>query len=485
MSPLIHPVLLCGGSGTRLWPLSRQSEPKQFAKVIGDETLFQSTAGRFAAENFAPPIVVTSANFCDLALDQLRAADMVCAEVLVEPAQRNTAAAVCVSALSLEARHPGALMLVCPTDHRIADAPRFREAVRRGIPEACKGNLVTFGIRPDRPETGYGWLEPEGGDQAALGAGVQKLKAFIEKPPLAKAQDMLSGRLHLWNSGIFLFRASSILNAYAMHAPLVLDLANASLQGATHDGKSRQLASGPWENLPNISIDYAIMEKAENVCVVPYDGAWSDLGDWEAVWRESARDASGTATTSRATAIDCRNTLLHAVSDDQRLVGIGLDDMIAVAMPDAVIVARKSRAQDVRRAVEQMKSEGAPQAGFRATAKQGPGPGEQLASGPGFAVRHIVVRPGDEHVFDAQLGHTEYLIIVEGVARITQNGNVTRIAVPGAVRVSTGTSCRLENPGTASVSVIMVRAGDTASAGGDVRHENSRHTTPGMKSWRG
>lgn len=482
MSPLIHPVLLCGGSGTRLWPLSRPSEPKQFVRVLGDDTLFQSTVRRFAADGFSPPIVATAMNACERAFEQLRTAGLTCAEMLVEPARRNTAAAVCVSALALESRHPGALMLVSPTDHRIADAQRFREAVKRGIPEAHKGSLVTFGIRPDRPETGYGWLETGGFVDDVSSAGVLKVKAFIEKPPLAKAQDMLSAGLHLWNSGIFLFRASSILNAFAGHAPLVLELAQAALQGAIYDGKARHLAPRPWDHLPDISIDHAIMEKAENVCVVPYDGHWSDLGDWDAVWRESGKDARGTATTPGVTAIDCQNSLLHAAAGDQMLVGIGLEDMIAVAMPDAVIVARKSRAQDIRHAVECLKAEGIVRTGIEATAKQGPGPGEQLATGPGFDVGRIVIRPGGEHVLHAQRSHAEHLIIAEGVARITQDGEVTRIAQSESIRVSAGASCRLENPGPATLSVIMVRIGGAAAAGDDVPLERTPDTTPGSVS---
>lgn len=361
MATLIHPVLLCGGSGTRLWPFSRKSYPKQFVKLTGAESLFQASARRLSGTGFAAPAIVTAADFRFIVIEQLAALGIVPADILIEPSAKNTAAAICAAALALEARAPDALMLVAPSDHVIPDAPRFRDAVQAAAPAASAGQLVTFGIRPSRPETGYGWLELSA-QTPDFTPVPQPLQSFVEKPDLAKAEALLAGGMHLWNAGIFLFSSNTILEAFATHAPEVLATTSAAFEAAEKDLSFTRLAPHPWAELPDISIDYAVMERAQNLTVVPYAGAWSDLGDWQAVWHEADADTTGTVTTGPASALDCHNTLLQATSEAQQLVGIGLTDIIAVAMPDAVLISHKDRAQEVKQAVAALKSKAVPQA---------------------------------------------------------------------------------------------------------------------------
>lgn len=250
MTALIHPVLLCGGSGTRLWPLSRKSYPKQFVKLTGDESLYQASAQRLSGEGFAAPSVVTASDFRFVVIEQLAALEIAPADILIEPSAKNTAAAICAAALALEARARGALMLIAPSDHVIPDAERFRATVKAATPAALSGQLVTFGIRPDRPETGYGWLELTNPTQN-FEPEPQPLRSFVEKPDLAKAEALFSGGMHLWNAGIFLFSTSSILEAFATYAPEVLSETRAAFEAAEKD-----LALHVWR--PSLGTDYPI-----------------------------------------------------------------------------------------------------------------------------------------------------------------------------------------------------------------------------------
>lgn len=261
----IHPILLCGGSGTRLWPLSRKSYPKQFAEITGQRSLFQASALRLSGRGFAAPAVVTGADFRFIVTEQLAALELAPSDILIEPVARNTAPAICAAAVALEKRASGALMLVAPSDHVISDPEKFVEAVRLAVPAAQAGDLVTFGICPNRPETGYGWLELDQPltDQSA--PTPKKLRAFVEKPDITTASAMLTSGRHLWNAGIFLFSTTAILAAFRAYSPGILDAVTAALNKAERDLGFTRLALEPWQMLEDISIDYAIMEKASNL----------------------------------------------------------------------------------------------------------------------------------------------------------------------------------------------------------------------------
>ncbi|SDX83677.1 mannose-1-phosphate guanylyltransferase/mannose-6-phosphate isomerase [Citreimonas salinaria] len=458
MTDLIHPLLLCGGSGTRLWPLSRKSFPKQFTQLIGDESLFQASARRLSGPGFAPPLVVTASDFRFIVTEQLAGIETAAAATLIEPEGRNTAPAILAGALVLAAEDPAALMLVAPSDHVIPDAARFREAVQAAAPEARSGRLVTFGIRPDRAETGYGWLELSR-DPGDFAPEAQPLQAFVEKPDAATAQAMLDGGRHLWNAGIFLLRADALIAAFETHAPAMLAGVRDAVARATRDLGFTRLAPDAWAGLDDISIDYAVMEKADSLSVVPYAGAWSDLGGWDAVWREQGPDDHGVVTTGPATAIDCEGTLLRAEHEGQALVGIGLRDMIAVAMPDAVLVAPRDRAQDVKKAVAALKAKGLPQAEALPRDFRPWGWFESLVVGPRFQVKRIHVHPGAALSLQSHHHRAEHWIVVQGTAKVTIDDEVRLVTENQSVYIPLGAVHRMENPGKVNMVLIEVQTG--------------------------
>lgn len=360
MTP-ITPVLLCGGSGTRLWPLSRKAMPKQFAPLMGDKTLYQSALLRLSGFGWAAPVVVTAADQLEVARRQAQEAGIAPAWLMVEPSARNTAPAILAAALQLAEQDPEALMLVAPSDHAIPDADAFRAAVFAGVPAALDGQIVTFGIRPTRAETGYGWLEL-GAAPGDFRPRPLPLRRFVEKPKAPQAEAMLAAGTYLWNAGIFLARARTLIDAFrAQAADLMLPVLAAVLD-ADRSGNVVHLAARPWAQAKDISVDYAVMERATNLCVVPFAAGWSDLGDWDAIWRETAAEAGGMVTTGEVTAIGCEDSLLRSDTPGVELVGIGLTDMIVVAMGDAILVAHKSRVQEVKEAVARLKARQAPQA---------------------------------------------------------------------------------------------------------------------------
>jgi len=457
-APLIHPVILCGGSGTRLWPLSRKSYPKQFARLMGDQSLFQASILRVTGAGFAPPVIITGDPFRFIAAEQLAAVEVAAQALLIEPAGRNTAPAVLAAALWLAARDPDAVMFVAPSDHVIPETEAFRSAIAAAVPRALAGDMITFGITPQRAETGYGWLHlSEGADAGA--DTPQPLARFVEKPDLDQAQAMLADGRHLWNAGMFLFTARTVLDAYHRHAPHLLPGAEAALAGAVNDLGFVRLAAEPWAGLADISIDYAIMEHAGNLTVMPYCGAWSDLGGWDAVWRESGPDAAGNVTSDHATAIDCHDTLLRSETPGLEIVGIGLSDIIAVAMNDAVLVARRSDSQRVKEAVSALRAQGARQAEAFPVDHRPWGWFESLAFGNRFQVKRIVVHPGAALSLQSHHHRSEHWIVVVGTAKVTVDGESRLITENQSVYIPLGARHRLENPGKLPMVLIEVQTG--------------------------
>jgi len=456
--PAIHPVILCGGNGTRLWPLSRKSYPKQFARLMGEESLFQSTLRRTAAPGYALPMILTGAPLRFIVAEQLAAIEMVAQDVLIEPEGRNTAPAVLAAALKLAKQDENALMLVLPSDHMIPDTVAFRQAVTAAMPRALSGDLVTFGITPTRAETGYGWLELAAGGKVD-GNQPQALAQFVEKPGPAQAEQMLGSDKFLWNAGIFLFTAKAILAAYRTNAPRMLADVQDALAGAQDTAGFTSLAAEPWNGVENVSIDCAIMERAGNLAVMPYAGGWSDLGGWHAVWLESVPDGAGNVTSERATAIDCCNTLLRSESGGVELVGIGLDDIVAVAMDDAVLVARKSDSQRVKEAVTKLQARATKQARDFTGDVRPWGRYDILKRGKQYQVKQIVVNPGAALSLQSHRYRAEHWVVVEGTAQVTVGDRVRQVAANGAVYIPKGAHHRLENPGKQPVVLIEVQTG--------------------------
>ena len=468
-STLIHPVLLAGGSGSRLWPLSRKSYPKQFSSLTGENSLFQASATRLSGPGYAAPTVLTNADFRFVVTEQLMGAGIDPAAILIEPEGRNTAPAVLAAALHLQATDPEALILVAASDHVIPDAPAFRACAEAAVPAAREGRIITFGITPDRPETGYGYLELDGVPTAGT---PQPLRRFVEKPDLADAEEMLAAGSYLWNAGIFMFRADTIIDAFRAHAPELMIPVEAALAQAEPDLGFLRLDPAAWSGAEDISVDYAVMEKADNLSVIPYSDGWSDLGGWDAVWREMGPDTQGVATGGVATAIDCQDTLLRAENDAQALVGIGLENIIAVAMPDAVLVADKSRAQEVRRAVSTLKDHGIAQAETFPVDHRPWGWFESLVIGERFQVKRIVVNPGASLSLQSHHHRAEHWIVVEGTARVTINEDVTLVSENQSVNIPLGAKHRMENPGKVPMVLIEVQTGSYLGEDDIVRYED-------------
>lgn len=473
---MISPVLLCGGSGTRLWPLSRKGYPKQFTQLIGERSLFAASAARFRGEGFSAPVVVTAADFRFVVTEQLLAEGIDPAAVLIEPEARNTAPAVLAAAMHLAASDPDALMLVAPSDHAITDAAAFRATVQSGVEAARAGRIVTFGIAPTRAETGYGWLELDGPAE-----GVVPLRRFVEKPDAARAEAMLAAGNFLWNAGIFLFAAKTIIAAYEAYAPAMVPAVRASVEGARADLGFLRLDPATWAGAEAISVDYAVMERAKNLSVVPFSGGWNDLGGWDAVATEMGSDAQGNSLSGDVIAIGCSDTLLRSESDGVELVGIGLDNIIAVAMKDAVLVADKSRAQDVKKAVEALKAKGAKQAEAFATDHRPWGWYETLALAERFQVKRIVVKPGATLSLQSHMHRSEHWIVVSGTARVTIGEQVLLVSENQSVYVPLGAKHRMENPGKLPMVLIEVQTGAYLGEDDIIRYEDVYSRGQGAK----
>jgi mannose-1-phosphate guanylyltransferase / mannose-6-phosphate isomerase len=334
------------------------------------------------------------------------------------------------------------------------------------------GGIVTFGISPDRAETGYGWLDL-GPGAGGLSAGPQKLARFVEKPDAARAAEMLAaGPRYLWNAGLFLALPEVIVAAFRAHAPDLVAPVSGAVQAAAADLGFIRLAPAPWQATPAISLDYAVMEKAGNLSVMPYAGGWSDLGDWQAVWHESPADPAGNAVSPGATAIDCEGTLLRAEGTGLQLVGIGLSDMVAVAMRDAVLVAPRSRAQEVRQAVAALKSAKAPQATQFPRDDRPWGWFESLALGPRFQVKRIVVHPGRSLSLQSHHHRAEHWIVVQGTAKVTVGADERLVTENQSVYIPLGAIHRLHNPGKVDMVLIEVQTGTYLGEDDIVRHQD-------------
>lgn len=465
---MITPVLLCGGSGTRLWPLSRKSYPKQFADILGHESLFQASALRFTGSGFAAPLLVTADAFRFIVGEQLEEIGLSAQGTLIEPDGRNTAPAAAAAALWLARTDPQALMLLVPSDHAVADPVAFRSAVDTGRAAAEDGQIVTFGIAPTRPETGFGWLE----SGAETHPGVQRLERFIEKPDRARAEALLADERNMWNAGVFLTRADVMLDAFRAHAPDVLEAVEPAIAEARADLDFTRIDADAWAHVPDISIDYAVMEKAENVSVVRFEGHWSDLGSWEAVWQEAAQDENGNALSEHATVFNCEHSLLRSESDEIELVGIGLRNVVAVAMRDAVMVADISEAQNVKKAVETLKARGAKQATAFPVDHRPWGWFETLILADRFQVKRIHVHPGAALSLQSHVHRSEHWIVVQGTARVTVDDDVRLLTENQSVYIPLGAVHRMENPGKVPMVLIEVQTGSYLGEDDIIRYED-------------
>lgn len=464
---MITPVILAGGSGTRLWPLSRKSYPKQFADFGAGRSLFQDTVMRLVGSGLTHPLVLTSEDFRFIVTEQLSEIGIAPSDVFVEPEGRDTAAAILLATLAVAQNDPDGLLLVAPSDHAIPDTKAFIAALDAGVGAARDGKIVTFGIAPDRPETGYGYLEVEPGEGT-----IRPLRRFVEKPDRERAEDMLSQGGFLWNAGIFMFSARTMLTAFEAHAAELIAPVRDALAGAREDLGFKRLDPAPWGQARKISIDFAIMEKADELVVVPFEAGWTDLGDWEAVRWIRAGDGDEVVCNGDVVALDCSDSLLWGEGEDQVLVGLGLKDVIAVAMPDAVLVADRSRAQDVKKVVEELRARNAKQADDFTRDHRPWGWFESLALGPRFQVKRIHVHPGGKLSLQSHVHRAEHWVVVEGAAEVTVGDTVRIVHENQSIYVPQGEVHRLANPGKVGLTLIEVQTGSYLGEDDIIRHDD-------------
>lgn len=472
MPKKIIPVVLCGGSGTRLWPMSRLAFPKQFSKSMDSRSLFQRAATQFSGPQFLDPLVVSSAPYRFIALEQLVEADAAAFEILLEPSPKGTAAAVLAAAILVEREFGNVLMLVTPSDHRISSPEQFADAVGTAADIAAGGSIVTFGITPSRPETGYGWIELPAAREGSRPGAPTKIERFVEKPALEDAEAFQASGRHLWNSGIFLFSANAIIRAFETHAGDMVDAAREAVADAERDLQFYRLAEEPWKRLRSDSIDFAIMEKSQDVWTVECGSGWADLGDWQSVWQELERDGDGVSTAGPVTAIGCRNSHLRSEEQDLRLVGVGCEDIIAVATPDAVLVADRKSTALVKRAVEEMVEQGVPQAQRFPLSRRPWGQFETLSAGEQFQVKRITVTPKARLSLQSHRCRSEHWIVVEGTAKVTIGDSTRLLEANESAYIPLGARHRLENPGDQRMVLIEVQTGSYLGEDDIVRYED-------------
>ncbi len=463
----VQAVLLSGGSGTRLWPLSREAYPKQFLPLVGDDTMLQATWLRVATLSSHAPIVVANEDHRFLVAEQLRVIGAPTPRIVLEPVGRNTAPAIAAAALIARAdpQHEDGdpLLLVLPSDHVVRDDAAFRAAVIAAMPAAEAGALVTFGIVPQAPETGFGYIHAETGE------GVRKVLRFVEKPDAATAQRYLDEGGYYWNSGMFLFRASRFLEELAKYRPDILAAARAACEHLDPDGEFLRLDREAFTASPSESIDYAVMEKTDAAMVLTVDIGWNDVGSWSALWDVSEQDADGNAHHGDVIAIDSRNSYAYA----QRLVAlVGVDDLIVVETDDAVLVAAKDKVQEVKQVVARLKAEQRSQAALHREVHRPWGSYDSVDVGAGFQVKRIKVKPGATLSLQSHARRAEHWIVVRGTARVTRNNDVFELFANQSTYIPIGAKHRLENPGTETLELIEVQSGDYLGEDDIVRYED-------------
>jgi mannose-1-phosphate guanylyltransferase / mannose-6-phosphate isomerase len=466
---LIHPVILSGGSGTRLWPMSRSFYPKQLLPLVGEHSLLQQAALRVAdVPGFGAPLLIANEEHRFIIAEQLREIDVAAQGLLLEPVGRNTAPAACVAALTLAEAEPDALMLLMPSDHTITDRDAFLAAVERAAVAARAGYLVTFGIHPERAETGYGYIERGAAFSCAQGAFA--VARFVEKPDPETAERYVAAGAFLWNSGIFLFPAALYLSELERLRPEMLEACRRALSAARRDDDFIRLDKQAFTACPSDSIDYTVMEHTERAVVVPVSMGWSDLGSWDALWDMAEKDAAGNALVGNVIAEDAKNCYLR--SEAGLVAVLGVEDMVVVATDDAVMLAPRNRAQDVRRLVARLVKEGRSEADALPRVHRPWGSYQTLHAGHRVQVKHILVKPGGKLSLQMHHHRAEHWVVVQGTARVRRGDEEIMLSEDQSTYIPLGTPHRLENPGKIPLHLIEVQSGAYLGEDDIVRFED-------------
>ncbi|WP_231759523.1 mannose-1-phosphate guanylyltransferase/mannose-6-phosphate isomerase [Microbulbifer elongatus] len=460
------PVILCGGTGSRLWPLSREAYPKQFLSLVGSETMLQATALRLEGlAEVQAPILVCNESHRFAAAEQLQAVGRAAQSILLEPCARNTAPAIALAALAAVENGEDPLLLVLPADHVVGDRSAFQAAVTSATPLAEAGRLVTFGIVPTCAETGYGYIR----SGAPLDGGWE-VAEFVEKPDLATAEKYVASGEFNWNSGMFLFRAARYLEELAQHQPEMLERCRAAFAGASRDLDFTRVDADVFARCPADSVDYAVMEKTEAAAVVPMDAGWSDVGSWSALWELAQKDEYGNLLQGDVLTEDASGCLVHG---GDRLIGVlGVRDLVVVDTDDALMVADKSRVQDVKKLVAQLKHSERREAENHRKVFRPWGYYDSIDAGPRFQVKRIVVKPGCQLSLQMHHHRAEHWIVVRGTARVTRGEDQLLLTENESTFIPLGVVHRLENPGAIPLELIEVQSGSYLGEDDIVRFED-------------
>ena len=460
---MLTPVILSGGSGTRLWPLSRELFPKQLLKLVGSRTMLQETVVRLDGLGAAPPIVVCNDAHRFLVAEQLRQIQVKARAIVLEPAGRNTAPAIALAAL---AAAPDSVLLVLPADHVIRNPEAFRNAVQTALPAARAGRLVTFGIVPTGPETGYGYIRRA----ATADAGVYPIRSFVEKPDATRAAAFIAGGDYLWNGGIFLFRADRYLAELEAHAPDIAAAARKASATAQNDLDFVRVDKAAFEACRSESIDYAVMEKTADAVVVPMDAGWSDVGSWAALHEASDADANGNVMHGDVMAEDSSGNYLF--SESRLVAAVGLTDHVVVETKDAILVAPKDRVQDVKKLVARIKAEGRTEHLLHREVFRPWGSYDSIDFGDRFQVKRLMIKPGAQLSLQLHHHRAEHWIVVSGTAQITCGEKVFLLEENESTYIPLGVKHRIENPGKIPLHIVEVQSGGYLGEDDIVRFED-------------
>lgn len=463
---MLAPLILSGGSGTRLWPLSREHYPKQFLPLTGERSLFQETLERLDGLDAAAPMVVCNQAHRFMVAQQLQETNRAASAILLEPVGRNTAPAVAVGALHVLETDPDAILLVMPADHVITDVAGFAAAVREGEQAAKQGSLVTFGIVPTRPETGYGYIKSDGAP-----AAVQIVEGFVEKPDRETAERYLASNDYYWNSGIFMFRADRYLAELEIFEPDVVAGCRTAWANAQTDLDFVRLDETGFAESPDISIDYAVMERTREAVVVPMDVGWSDLGSWAALQEVATARTDGNVTVGDVLVEDSENCYLRAES--RLLAAVGLRDHVVVETADAVLVADRARVQDVKAIVGQLERAGRTERAFHRRVYRPWGSYEGVAAAERFQVKRIVVNPGQQLSLQMHHHRAEHWVVVRGTAKVECGERTFLLSEDQSTYIPLGTRHRLSNPGVIPLELIEVQTGAYLGEDDIVRYEDN------------
>ncbi|MGE5540564.1 MAG: mannose-1-phosphate guanylyltransferase/mannose-6-phosphate isomerase [Gemmatimonas sp.] len=469
-APRIHPVILAGGTGSRLWPLSRVLYPKQFLPLAGERTMLQETALRFRdGDSFAPPTILCNDEHRFIVAEQLRGIDMKPDAIILEPHARSTAPAAAVAALCVAERDPDGLILVLPADHVIRKPQAFAAAVARAAKAAASGRLVTFGIKPSSPETGYGYIKQ--GAALAGHKGVFEVAKFVEKPTLATAKRFLAGGDYTWNSGIFLFGAKTFLDELERFEPDMLKACRDAIAAAKHDLDFLRLDADAFGRIKGNSIDYAVMERTDRGAMVPVEMAWSDVGSWTALWELGKQDSAGNVHLGNVHTSQVQNSYVR--SEGPLLTVVGLSDVVAIATGDAVLVTSRALSQEVKTLVAELDKKGRSETKTHPTVYRPWGSYQSIDGADGFQVKRITVKPGQKLSLQKHAHRAEHWVVVKGTARITRDNQVFELFANQSTYIPLGAVHRLENPGNRPLHLIEVQSGDYLGEDDIVRLEDT------------